>query len=32
MSETLAIGQLTTQHIGRTIQFPFEDEYGERYD
>ena len=28
MSETLAIGQLTAQHIGRTIQFPFEDEYG----
>ena len=28
MSETLAIGQLTDQYIGRTIQFPFEDEYG----
>ena len=28
MPETLAIGQLTAQHIGRTIQFPFEDEYG----
>ena len=28
MSETLAIGQLTDQHIGRTIQFPFEDEFG----
>ena len=25
MSETLAIGQLTDQYIGRTIQFPFED-------
>ena len=28
MSETLMIGQLTEQHIGRTIRFPFEDEFG----
>ena len=25
MSETLAIGQLTDQHIGRTIQFSLDD-------
>ena len=28
MPETLLVGQLTDQHIGRTIQFPFEDEFG----
>ena len=28
MSETLAIGQLTDQCIGRTTRFPFEDEFG----
>ena len=28
MSEHITVGELCAQHIGRTIQFPFEDEFG----
>ena len=28
MSEHITVGELCARHIGRTIQFPFEDEFG----
>ena len=28
MSEHVTVGELCARHIGRTLQFPFEDEFG----